>query len=41
MVDSGIILIKYWLEVGPDEQTRPLESRIHDPRRYGSSRAWT
>ena len=22
MVDSGIILIKYWLEVGPDERTR-------------------
>ncbi len=33
MVDSGIILLKYWLEVGPDEQTRRLESRIHDPRK--------
>ena len=33
MVDSGIILIKYWLEVGPDEQTRRLESRIDDPRK--------
>jgi polyphosphate kinase 2 len=33
MVDSGIILIKYWLEVGPDEQTRRLEGRIHDPRK--------
>ena len=33
MVDSGIILIKYWLEVGPDEQTRRLESRINDPRK--------
>lgn len=33
MVDSGIILVKYWLEVGPDEQTRRLESRIHDPRK--------
>jgi polyphosphate kinase 2 len=33
MVDSGMILIKYWLEVGPDEQTRRLESRIHDPRK--------
>ncbi len=28
MVDSGIILIKYWLEVSPDEQTRRLEGRI-------------
>ena len=33
MVDSGIILIKYWLEVSPDEQTRRLEARIHDPRK--------
>ena len=33
MVESGIILIKYWLEVGPEEQTRRLESRIDDPRK--------
>jgi polyphosphate kinase 2 len=34
MVESGgIQLLKYWLEVGPDEQTRRLESRIHDPRK--------
>jgi polyphosphate kinase 2 len=33
MLDSGIILIKYWLEVSPDEQTRRLESRIDDPRK--------
>ncbi|HSP52907.1 MAG TPA: polyphosphate kinase 2 [Cryobacterium sp.] len=33
MVDSGIILIKYWLEVSKDEQTRRLESRINDPRK--------
>jgi polyphosphate kinase 2 len=33
MVDSGIVLIKYWLEVSPDEQTRRLESRINDPRK--------
>jgi polyphosphate kinase 2 len=33
MVDSGIILLKYWLEVSPDEQTRRLESRIHDGRK--------
>ncbi len=33
MVDSGIILIKYWLEVSPKEQTRRLEGRIHDPRK--------
>jgi polyphosphate kinase len=33
MVDSGILLVKYWLEVGPEEQTRRLERRIDDPRR--------
>jgi polyphosphate kinase 2 len=33
MVDSGILLIKYWLEVSPDEQTRRLRSRIDDPRK--------
>ena len=33
MVESGIILLKYWLEVSPEEQTRRLESRIDDPRK--------
>jgi polyphosphate kinase len=33
MVDSGILLVKYWLEVGADEQTRRLQSRIDDPRK--------
>jgi polyphosphate kinase 2 (PPK2 family) len=33
MVDSGIILIKYWLEVSMKEQTRRLESRIDDGRK--------
>jgi polyphosphate kinase 2 len=33
MVDSGIQLIKYWLEVSPEEQTRRLRSRIDDPRK--------
>ncbi|AOI68500.1 polyphosphate kinase [Burkholderia ubonensis] len=32
-VDSGLILLKYWLEVGPEEQTRRLEARIHDERK--------
>jgi hypothetical protein len=32
MTDSGIVLLKYWLEVGPDEQTRRLESRIMEER---------
>ena len=33
MVDSGIVLLKYWLEVSPDEQTRRLEARIDDGRK--------
>ena len=33
MVDSGILLLKYWLEVSSDEQTRRLKSRINDPRK--------
>jgi polyphosphate kinase len=33
MTEAGILLLKYWLEVSPEEQTRRLESRIHDPRK--------
>ena len=33
MVDSGIILLKYWLEVSAEEQTRRLEARIDDGRK--------
>lgn len=33
MVDSGIILIKFWLEVSEHEQTERLKSRINDERK--------
>jgi polyphosphate kinase 2 len=33
VVDSGIILLKYWLDVSQDEQTRRIKSRIDDPRK--------
>jgi polyphosphate kinase 2 len=33
MVESGVQLIKYWLEVSPQEQTARLRSRIDDPRK--------
>ncbi len=33
MIESGITLIKYWLEVSEEEQTRRLEDRIHDGRK--------
>jgi len=32
-VDSGISLLKYWLEVSPEEQTRRLKDRIDDGRK--------
>jgi polyphosphate kinase 2 (PPK2 family) len=33
VVEDGIVLLKYWLEVSPDEQTRRLEGRIDDGRK--------
>jgi polyphosphate kinase 2 len=33
VVDSGVILLKYWLEVSSEEQTRRLEARIDDGRK--------
>jgi polyphosphate kinase 2 len=33
MVESGIVLLKYWLEVSPEEQARRLTARIDDGRK--------
>jgi polyphosphate kinase 2 len=33
IVDDGIILIKYWLEVSPEEQARRFAARLTDKRR--------
>ena len=33
MIENGIVLLKYWLEVSMEEQTRRLESRIDDGRK--------
>ena len=33
VVDAGILLIKYWLEVSNEEQERRFEARIEDPLR--------
>lgn len=33
IVESGIILVKYWLEVSEEEQTRRLKARIDDGRK--------
>ncbi|WP_245005116.1 polyphosphate kinase 2 [Paraburkholderia sacchari] len=31
--NSGVILVKYWLEISPEEQTRRLGARINDARK--------
>src|SRR5215468_3139338 len=33
VIESGVILLKYWLEVSPEEQTRRLTARIDDGRK--------
>ena len=33
IIESGIILLKYWLEVGEEEQTRRLAARMDDGRK--------
>jgi polyphosphate kinase 2 len=33
IVESGVHLLKYWLEVSPDEQTRRLQGRAEDGRK--------
>lgn len=33
IVNAGIVLIKFWLEVGQEEQERRFEARIKDPLR--------
>ena len=34
LVESGIILIKYWLTVGNEEQEERFQERIDDPRKH-------
>ena len=33
IVQSGVILVKYWLEVSPEEQTKRLKGRVGDGRK--------
>ena len=33
IVNSGVILLKYWLEVSPDEQSKRLKQRVKDGRK--------
>jgi polyphosphate kinase 2 len=33
IVESGVVLLKYWLEVSQEEQTRRLQDRIDDKRK--------
>ena len=39
IIDSGVILLKYWLEVSPEEQTRRLEASMMAAR-SGSFPRW-
>ena len=41
IVDSGVILLKYWLEVSEPEQTRRIESRVNDRRKIWKLSPWT
>jgi polyphosphate kinase len=34
MIENGIILLKYWLEVSNEEQARRFQARIDDPLRH-------
>jgi polyphosphate kinase 2 (PPK2 family) len=40
LVHSGILLIKYWLEVSEEEQTKRLEARIDDGRKTWKLSPW-
>jgi polyphosphate kinase 2 (PPK2 family) len=33
IVESDVILLKYWLEISPEEQSRRLQARIDDGRK--------
>jgi polyphosphate kinase 2 (PPK2 family) len=33
MIEGGVMLIKIWLEVSPDEQRKRFEARVKDPLR--------
>ena len=33
MTESGIVLLKYWLEVGPDGRPGGWENQMNDPRK--------
>jgi polyphosphate kinase 2 len=33
VIDAGVVLLKFWLEVGNEEQERRFEARIEDPLR--------
>ena len=41
MIDSGIVLIKYWLEVSAEEQEKRLRERIDDGRKTWKLSPWT
>jgi polyphosphate kinase len=41
IVDDGILLVKFWLEVSDEEQERRFKARIKDPVRQWKLSRWT
>ena len=41
ITEGGILLIKIWLEVGQEEQTRRFAARVDDPSGNGAPARWT
>ena len=41
LVNNGILLLKYFLDVSQDEQRRRFEARISDPVKHWSLIRWT
>ena len=33
LIDSGVILLKFWIHVSPEEQEQRFQDRAHDPRK--------
>ena len=38
--DGGVLLVKYWIDVGMEEQERRFRDRIHDTRKTWKLTRW-
>ena len=41
MVHAGIVLIKYWIEVSEEEQSKRLQARVDEPGKIWKLSGWT